>query len=232
MSAKMMLKSKAALVKEAKALGIKVGKDWKKKDLVEAITLAKEVDEVTEEPEPIVTKPMEIVEETKPIPPVEIENVRPIAPPAPPPVVPKPAPAPKPLAKVVPVKPAKPAVPPPKKSGQAGRYKVLWTITINGEAIHEGEVYLNDAQAKSLVDQGAVVHVDDYPAYLKQIEAANAKPGEPALPPKQVPRGAGRYRTVCGITRRGGEVIDMGVLADFTAEEVESLAKQGAIEYP
>jgi hypothetical protein len=225
--------SKAQLIERAKTLGLKVGDDWTYKNLKEAIEIAEAEAEIAQEdtdealgeigmpkePEPTVAQE---IPKTPEVPPVlsSLETPKPIpptvsAPPSIPQVAPKVAASPV---------PSRPRI-------GAGRYQVLWTVTLPSGPVHSGEVTLNEAQARSLVAQGAVIHVDDYPAYVARNAAMKAT-AKPAAHPAKIPSGAGRYRTVGGVMRNGKE-IPHGTVADFTASEVANLTKPGmvALEY-
>jgi hypothetical protein len=226
----MAKKTKANLLKEAKGLGIKADKSWTVAELVKAIDIQREA----EAPEPA-PEPESDPEPDGEAPEAPVEAATP--PPAPAPVAPAPKPpAPAPAA----TQPVAPPQAPPVPAGprtEAGKYRCLWTITLNREAYDAGEdVDLTEAEAKSLVAQGAVVHVDEFSDYMqrqREAEAENKPLPDAVAPPK--PTEAGRYRAVCSVTRKRAdgevEVIDRGQEADFTAEEVASLAAQDAIEY-
>jgi hypothetical protein len=227
--------SKAQLIERAKTLGLKVGDDWTYKHLKEAIEIAEVEAEIAQddtdealgeigmpmEPDPVVAQEIPKTPAAE-VPPVlsSLETPKPTHPTVS---------APPSISQVAPKVAASP-VPSRPRIG-AGRYRVLWTITLPDGPHHDGEVTLNDAQARSLVDQGAVIHVDDYPAYVARNAATKAS-AKPAAHPAKIPSGAGRYRTVGGVMRNGKE-IPHGTVADFTAAEVANLTKPGmvALEY-
>lgn len=235
--------SKAQLIERAKTLGLKVDSDWTRRQIEDAIAIAEEDAEVMQndtdealgeigmpvEPEPIVPSPIPAAVE---VPPVisSLETPKPT-----PPTVSAPPSIPKAIAPPAVVAPMVPRVAvsnqPSKPRVGAGRYRVLWTVTLPSGPVHSGEVTLNDAQARSLVAQGAVVHVDDYQAYLARNAATKAAE-KPVAHPARIPSGAGRYRTIGGVMRDGHE-IPHGTVADFTAAEVANLTRPGmiAIEY-
>lgn len=210
-------KNKAQLAKVAQSLGVKVDSLWTKRELIEAIEMAQEMAENQEDEAEFPEDPVSLPPEAPTPVPIPVST---------------PTPQPTPPTPPAPTHPAEPSGP---KSGQAGRYKVLNTITLPQGAVHEGEVDLTDAQAKSLFAQGAVVHVDDYPAFLASQAKSGVTDVSGLAVKRRVPTGAGRYVATCSITRRRGmevEVLEMGETYDFTAEEVANLAKQNAIEYP
>jgi hypothetical protein len=235
--------SKAQLIARAKALGLKVDDGWTRRNLEDAISIAEADAEVMQddtddalgeigmptEPEPTVAPVIPAAAEVPPV-------LSSLATPVPtPPTVSAPPSIPKAVVAPASVVPAVSKVPtsnlPSKPRIGAGRYRVLWTITLPDGPHHDGEVTLTDAQARSLVDQGAVIHVDDYPAYVARMAATKAT-AKPMAHPAKIPSGAGRYRTVGGVMRNGKE-IPHGTVADFTAAEVVALTKPGmvAIEY-
>lgn len=247
--------SKAQLIARAKALGLKVDDGWTRRNLEDAISIAEADAEVMQddtddalgeigmpvEPEPIgEDEILAVVAAIVPSPIPTAAEVPPVlsslATPVPtPPTVSAPPSIPKAVVAPAAVVPAVSKVPtsnlPSKPRIGAGRYRVLWTITLPDGPHHDGEVTLTDAQARSLVDQGAVIHVDDYPAYVARMAATKAT-AKPMAHPAKIPSGAGRYRTVGGVMRNGKE-IPHGTVADFTAAEVVALTKPGmvAIEY-
>jgi hypothetical protein len=233
--------SRAQLIERAKALGLKVEDDWTRKHIEKAIEIAEAEDDVQQEetesslgeigtpvdaeiPEvpTAEAEPTKSTAESEPIPPTA--PAPPVAPPVAPPIV-------QPVAPPETPKRAAPQYNPNRPRIGAGRYHVLWTVTLPGGPVDKGIVNLNDAQAKSLVAQGAVVHVDDYEAYIKH-NADKQPVAKRQTHPTSVPVGAGRYRTVGGVMRNGKE-IPHGTVAEFSDSEVASLTKPGmiAIEY-
>jgi hypothetical protein len=237
--------SKAQLIARAKALGLKVGDDWTYRNLKEAIEIAEEDAEVAQEDNdemlgPIDAPRVAVVPES-PTPdeststPVSVTPV-PIPTVAAPPSIPM-AVVTKPTVEIPKMEPPKvvraaASYNPAKPRVGAGRYHVLWTVTLPDGPVDSGIVDLDDAQARSLVAQGAVVHVDDYEAYLRHNATTKAV-AKPQTHPAKIPAGAGRYRTIGGVMRNGQE-IPHGTVAEFTATEVAALTKPGmiAIEYP
>jgi len=247
--------SKAQLIARAKALGLKVGDDWTYRNLKEAIEIAEEDAEVAQEDNDEMLGPVDaprvaVVPESPT--PDESTSTPVSVTPVPIPTVAA-SPSPTPVAAAVPNTAGEqftkddmrlaargflrrmnePGSYDPKRPRVgAGRYHVLWTITLPRGAVDKGIVDLNDVQARSLVAQGAVVHVDDYEAYLAHNASTKAV-AKPQTHPAKIPAGAGRYRTIGGVMRNGQE-IPHGTVAEFTATEVAALTKPGmiAIEYP
>jgi len=224
-------RSKAQLIARAKTLGLKVGDDWTRRQIEDAIEIAETEDDVQQEDtektlgEVGTSVDPEIPEATASDP---IRETPPLVASEPTPTVPTlpSTPITPPISRTVPeYNPSRPRI-------GAGRYHVLWTVTLPGGSVDRGIVNLDDAQAISLVKQGAVVHVDDYEAYLK-YNASTQPVAKPQTHPTKIPSGAGRYRTIGGVMKNGCE-IPHGTVAEFTAVEVASLTKPGmiAIEYP
>jgi hypothetical protein len=222
--------SKAQLIERAKALGLKVGDDWTHRQIRDAIIIAETEAEI--EREDTDERLGDFTASSDPMipePPAPDTASLPVAS-EPTPIV---APAPPSISVVAPpvveaskvVKAAEQYDPNRPRIG-AGRYHVLWTVTLSGKAVDNGIVDLNDAQARSLVMQGAVVHVDDYEAYLRHNAGTKAVKVE--THPAKIPSGAGFYRTIGGVMKNGKE-IPHGTVAEFTATEVASLTKPGMI---
>jgi hypothetical protein len=240
--------SKAKLIERAKALGLKVNDEWTKRHIEEAIAIAEEdaaafqeevaetlgVDDEGDSVEPEPTTALQPSPESDPGPAVEEPIPEPVV--ASPPPVKEPTTAPAPPPPTVSASPSLPV----KRSGGAGRYCVLWTITYNGSAIHASNdeenpmvVDLDAAAAKSLLDQEAVVHEDDYESYLERKRAAEIARQPAVKPQERFPVGAGNYRTTCGVMKNGQE-IPAGTVDYFTAEEVVGLTRPGmmALAFP
>jgi hypothetical protein len=224
--------SKTQLIERAKALGLKVGDDWTRRNLVDAIEIAEADAEVMQDDSDealgeigIPNEP--VVAPTIPEPPEAPTVTSSLATPEPtpttvsaPPSIPLDAVAPKVFHDASSYDPSHPRI-------GAGRYHVLWTVTLSGKAVDKGIIDLNDAQARSLVAQGAVVHVDNYDAYLAHNASTKAV-AKPQTHPTRIPSGAGRYRTIGGVMKNGRE-IPHGTVAEFTATEVANLTKPGMI---
>jgi len=239
--------SKAQLIERAKALGLKVGDDWTHRQIRDAIIIAETEAEIEREDtderlgdftassDPMIPEPPAPDTASLPV----ASEPTPIVAPAPP-SIPVVAPkvetteqftkeditlaarafARKSLTNSASYDPNRPRI-------GAGRYHVLWTVTLSGKAVDSGIIDLTDAQAKSLVAQGAVVHVDDYEAYLRHNASTKAEVKKQTHP-TGIPSGAGRYRTIGGVMKNGKE-IPHGTVAEFTATEVASLTKPGMI---